>query len=202
MHTFARTALVLATAVLVAACGGGGDNDDSSSAASKERSAKDAESAGYFDEEQSDALNPLLAKHDSAGGAYYEGADACEKEAAKLFAAGRTPRDSVQCHFDLVADYRDAIVELREGIEDVEGDFREPCEDQVKEFTAFLVSYEQALDALHGDWEAYASNKPTPDIQKHGTAIDKLAKQFGEQEIPAMSKACYTEADRKAAGKA
>lgn len=197
MNVLLRVTIPFATGLLLLGCGG--DSSPSTSSSSKPRAGA---SEGYFDAQQSDDLNPLLADYDAAFNAYYDGDKACAAQSARRYEAGATPRESIACRFRLTGDYRDAVVALREGVEEVDGEFRAPCEEQVEAFTTFLGRFEDALDAEYADWEAYASGRPYPRLQQHVDAITKLAGTFRDEQVPAMSAACYTEADRKAAGKA
>lgn len=198
MHTLLRTALVLTLALLVAACGGDSGDGDGGGASKAKKDPRE----GYFDDEQSDALNPRLADYDAASDKYYNEAKACEREADRLFAAGKGERVAVKCHFDLVDGYRDAAAALREELEGIEGDYREPCMEQRDAFVTHLETFEDALGTVRADWDTYAAGKGVPPkLQAHSNVVDELAKEFVVDRVPSMAQACYTADDRAAAAK-
>lgn len=194
MTRTARLLALLLASLLLAACGGGDGGDGEASSPSKQADSR----KGYFTEAQSTKLNPLLADYDTASAKYYSEAEACQKTADRLFKAGKSPRQSVQCHMQLTKGYLAAVQRLRAGFESIDGEYREACDEQVAEFTSFLEDFEQQLTTVQADWEAYASGRKTPKIQQHSTAVDDTAASFVEEQVPGISKACYTKADREA----
>lgn len=198
-----RALVVLLCLLVVAGCAGSDDGEGNDSPSGK-RDAGTAENdarEGYFDEGETKALDPLLADYDKASKAYYREADACGAQADRLYKADKHPRQVVACHLRLVDGWRKSVTALRSGIESVDGDFRKACTRQRDSFTAALRQLERALGLVRSDWAFYAAGKGTPPrIEEHQKAVGQLETRFAADEVPKLAKACYTKADREAAG--
>lgn len=190
---FLRICIVAALATVVTACGGGGSADDTGGAS---KDAEPVDRAGYFTEDESEQLNPALTTWNEVSDDYYASSEECTAEAERKFKDGATPRAAVACHLRGVGAMIDAIANLEAVVGSLDGAWREPCTKQIEQFTEFLAEHRAAWETLRGDWQAYASGKPTPQIAAHSKAADATNATFVEDMIPAISEGCYTEADR------
>ena len=195
-----RILALLLASLLLTACGGDDGGDDPKASSKGDSKAQSRE--GYFGEEQSDALNPSLAEYSKASDTYYKDTKACDAEADRLFKAGKGPRASVKCHLDMTKGLQASITGVRTKLDAIDGEFREECTAQREAFSTFLATYEKSVASLLADWNTYASGKPVPKaITSHSKAVDDNAATMVNEQIPAMSEACYTKSDREAAGK-
>lgn len=183
--------LTCITSLLLAACGGGSDDRGS-----KERdTARRDPRAGYFHEAERDRLDPALRSYDAASAEYYAKYDACNAESLRLFKAGRTPRQSVACHLRMTRGVITSVQQLQQALDDLDGEYREACDEQVAAFSALLDRFHAALTTLQGDWVAYGNGKPTPKIDSHTKVVDDLAAEYVEA-VPSLEEACSTKSDR------
>lgn len=195
---FRRLLITSVASVVLVACGGGSEDDDS-----KERDAKPKDArAGYFHEAESEAINPAMATYAAASKAYYDGNEACNATTARLYKAGATPRSSVKCHFTLTKAVIDGVAGIETAVQGLDGQYRDACDDQVAEFTTFLGRFEGAWQDVHDDWTAYANGKDTSRIDEHAKAADDLSEDYVTEQVPALTKACYTKSDRDEADEA
>ncbi len=191
-----RLLVALAASLLAAGCGGsGGDGDSGSDARKVDRS-------GYFTKEQSESLNPALGEYDTAFRKLDTGHDACTRTAARLHAAGRDLKVTVQCHIDNTGGVIAALDDVHAAFDEIDGsDFRKACAAQLAETKTFIAEYRDAWKVVQGNWTAYASGK-TVDQAKTQPHFDKaytMSSEFVTTVIPDLGKACYTKDDRDAA---
>ena len=188
-----RPAILTLFSLALVACGG----SDSTQADTKAATETQDPRAGYFHEAESTKLNPPLKQHYAAWKRYFEGTEACNKEASRLYAAGATPRKSVQCHIRREKAMIDAAAPLSAVVSDLDGDYRPACKTQVKRFAAALVKVNAARQRIRADWNAYAkAGTAPPKLQQHNRAADLLIQRFLDKDAARLSTACYTEADR------
>ena len=155
--------------------------------------------AGYFHQTESRTLNPPLGRYNAAWAKYTKDGDACNKEAARLFAAGASPRKSVRCHLRENQALIDATAALRAAVGELDGDYRAPCATQMERFAAALDNVNAARQRLLSDWKAYGRSGAVPaKIQQHSTAADVLSGRIVGKDLRGFRNACYTEADRAA----
>ena len=78
----------------------------------------------------------------------------------------------------------------------LDGDYREACDEQVKDFALALDKLKAAWQRVYDDWNTYASGKPAPaGLQQHANTAGVQSGQFVDQEIPALTKGCYIASD-------
>jgi hypothetical protein len=184
-----RLLLISLACLALVACGGN-DSTQEADEASDPR-------AGYFHETESSNLNPPLAQYQAAWTKYTQHPDACNKEAARLFAAGASPRKAVQCHVRENQALIDATTTFRAAVSELDGDYRAACVTQIKRFAAALDKVNMARQRVLSDWNAYASSGVVPaKIQQRSAAADVLTQRIVEKDLPGLKSACYTEADR------
>ena len=184
-----RLFLISLACLTLVACGG----NDSTPEAEETSDPR----AGYFHETESMNLNPPLAEYRAAWTEYTQDPDACNKEAARLFAAGASPRKAVQCHVRENQALIDATTAFRAAVSELDGDYRAACVTQIKRFAAALDKVNMARQSFLSDWKAYASSGVVPaKIQQRSTAADVLTQRILEKDLPGLESACYTEADR------
>jgi hypothetical protein len=184
-----RLLLISLVCLALAACGGN-DSTQETDEASDPR-------AGYFHETESSNLNPPLAQYKAAWIKYTQDPDACNKEAARLFAAGASPRKAVQCHFRENQALIDATTTFRAAVSKLDGDYRAGCVTQIKRFAAALDKVNMARQRVLSDWKAYASSGVVPaKIQQRSAEADVLTQRIVDKDLPELKNACYTGADR------
>jgi hypothetical protein len=192
-----RLFLLAFSCLVLAACGGNDSKQDGSAEADEARDPR----VGYFRETESRKLNPPLKQYSTAWTKYTQDPDACNKEASRLSAAGASPRKAVQCHLRENQALIDATTSLRAAVSQLDGSYRPACESQIKRFAAALGKVNAARQRVRSDWNAYASSGVVPSrIQQHSTAADQLSQGFLDKDLPGLSNACYTKADREAQG--
>lgn len=187
----------ITTSLLLTACGGGSDVGGSDSRDTAKPAKADAR-AGYFDEDETETVDPTLKSYAEASAAYYDQSKACNAEAERLFKAGKTPRQSVACHLRLTKGVITSVQQVQQAIDRLDGEYHEACDEQVEALSAVLDRFEASLTTHQGDWVAYAKGKPTPKIDAHSKAVDDHAAEFSEA-VPVLAEACFTKADREQA---
>jgi hypothetical protein len=192
------TLLVLAIAALVVGCGGGGDSAAAPATTTATTTAPDPR-AGYFTQQESGVLNPPLAKLNAAAARLDRRGRACDREAQRLFLAGRTARQSIACHLRLTGAMRDASRDVVRAARGVDGDFRPQCRKGLRTFVATAAGMQAAWQASLDDWNAYArgDRAATLRIPKDGDRAQARTRAVlvGDSAIVQLSRACYTKAD-------
>lgn len=190
--------LVLTVAALVAGCGGGGDSAAATATAPGTTTAPDPR-AGYFTQQESGALNPPLAALNAAAVRYDRRGRACDREAQRLYASGRSARESVRCHLRLTGAMRDASRDVARAAKGIEGDFRPQCTRGLRRFVATAAAMQAAWQASLDDWNGYASGDraATARITADGDRAQARTRAVlvGDSAVVALSRACYTKAD-------
>ncbi|HTI35703.1 MAG TPA: hypothetical protein VL422_18650 [Miltoncostaea sp.] len=190
--------LMLAIAGLVAGCGGGGDSAAAPATTPATTTAPDPR-AGYFTQQESDAFNPPLAKLNAAAARYDRQVQACDREAQRLFNAGRPPRVAIRCHLQLIGALRDASRDVTRAARGIDGDFRPQCTRQLRRFVASSVAMQAAWEKNLDDWNAYArgDHAATLRIPTDGDRAQARTRAVlaGDSAIVKLSRACYTKAD-------
>lgn len=179
----------------LAGCGGEGGSGEGVTASTAE-TADPRE--GFFAATESEALNPPLARFSAAWNAYLEDGEACNEEAQRLFDDGASPRKAVQCHLRENEPLADATREIREAVDDLDGDFRPECDAGVERFSDALEELETARRRVLDGYERYArSGQVAPRLQERSTEADELSQALIGEELVALTEACYTEEDRE-----
>jgi hypothetical protein len=185
-----RLSLIALTCLALVACGGNDSTREGDDDADDPR-------AGYFHEAESMKLNPPLARYSAAWTKYTQDPDACNEKAARLFAAGASPRKAVQCHVRENQALIDAATNLRATVSELSGDYNAACVTQVERFAAALDEVNMARQRVLKSWNAYASSGVVrPTLQQQTTAADKLSLRFLDKDVSGLRTACYTESDR------
>ena len=188
-----RPVLLTLTCLALTACGGSGSAEDDPGTTSQATDPR----AGYFHETESMNLNPPLKQYDTAQKKHSQGNDACNKEASRLYAAGATPRKSVQCHFRRNKALIDANAKLRAAVSQLDGDYRAVCDTQIKRLSAALGKVNAALLQVRKDWNVYSNSGSAPSkLTRDNRAADIAFQQILDQDVSKLSTACYTAADR------
>lgn len=194
-----RMAIVPVVAAAVAACGSGDAEGDGSNGRSA-TTAKEQDRSGYFDSTQSEALNPAIATYNEASAKYSTGLAGCERQAERLFEAGRPPREAARCHVTRTRAVLGAVTRLRTQVQGLEGDWREPCEEALTGLEASVASLEKGWRQVAADWQSYAKSGELAGakLQEHVDAAGAAATTFAEDALPELTSACYTDEDRDA----
>ena len=180
------------SALAIAACGG----SDSGTSDTDQKTEESDPRAGYFHQAESAKLNPQLAKFNAAWTNYVQSGSQCNKEAERLHAAGSSRRASVQCHLQETEAMIKGTTAVRSAVSGLDGDYREACDKQVKDFALALDKLKAAWQRVYGDWTTYANGKPAPaGLQQHSNTAGVQSRQFVDQEIPALTKDCYIASD-------
>ena len=129
------------SSLALAACGGG----DSGTSDTDQKTDESDPRAGYFQAAESAKLNPQLAKFNAAWTKYVKSGNACNKEAERLFAAGSSPRASVNCHFQETKAIINGTTAVRSAVTGLAGDYREACDEQIKDFALALDDAESSV---------------------------------------------------------
>ena len=184
-----RLLLLGLTCLALAGCGG----SDSSQETDEATDAR----AGYFHEAESKNLNPPLAQYSAAWMEYTKDPDACNKKAARLFAAGASPRKAVQCHVRENQALIDGATSIRAAVSKLDGDYRATCATEVERFAGAVDEVNMARKRVLKSWNVYASKGVVqPKLQQYTTTADKLSLRFLDKDVSGLRNACYTEADR------
>jgi hypothetical protein len=187
-----RLLCLMLSSLALAACGG----SDSGTSDTDQKTEESDPRAGYFHEAESAKLNPQLAKFNAAWTKYVQSGNACNNEAERLYAAGSSQRASVQCHLQETEAIIKGTTAVRTAVIGLDGDYREACDKQIKDFALALDKLKAAWQRVNGGWTTYASGKPAPaGLQQHSNTAGVQSRQFVDLEIPGLTKACYIASD-------
>ena len=187
-----RLLCLMLSSLVIAGCGG----SDSGTSDTDQKTEESDPRAGYFHEAESAKLNPQLAKFDAAWTKYVQTGNQCNKEAQRLFTGGASQRVSAQCHLQETAAIIKGTTAVRSAVSGLDGDYREACDEQIKDFALALDKLKAAWQRVYDDWNTYASGKPAPaGLQQHANTAGVQSGQFVDQEIPALTKGCYVASD-------
>ena len=187
--------MVVTAAAVLAACGGGGESEPAATEPGTTTEAADPRE-GYFTSAESEALNPPLGEFTDAWNAYLESGEACNDEAQRLFDGGASPRRAVRCHLDENRALVDATAAIRTALDGVTGEYRDECDAGIERFAGSLEETETARQQVLDGYERYAeSGTVAPRLQERSTRADELSAALIDEELVALSAACYIEED-------
>ena len=180
------------SSLAIAACGG----SDSGTSDTDQKTEEGDPRAGYFHEAESAKLNPQLAKFSAAWTKYVQTGNLCNEEAQRLFSGGASQRVSAQCHLQETAAIIKGTTAVRSAVSGLDGDYREACDQQVKDFAVALDKLKAAWQRVHSGWTTYASGQPAPaGLQQHSNTAGVQSQQLVDQQIPALTRGCYIASD-------
>jgi hypothetical protein len=192
MTTSLRLLCLMVSSFALAACGGGGSGQSDTETEAQKVDPR----AGYFHAADSAKLNPPLAKHQAVWREYTQTLDACNKEVSRLLGAGAAPRAAVKCHFRGVGAIIKSVTAWRATVNELDGDYRAACDKQIKHFATTLDTLKAAWQRYRDDWTTFANTKAQPaGMQQHLDTAEKQGRQVVEDEIQALTRACYIESD-------